>query len=565
VVLPMSGFGNVDPAVGVLFEAVGPQNADGGAPFSFLATDIGFTNPAGGGGGTGTGVIPEDVIYATDPGEMVDLVATITAFGTTSTFDGAYALDADFNPSFQATSGNGYGLDNIVQLGFVDLGAGFASGYESFSFKIKSSDLPNNTIIVKLEQGGAYGNVVLTDTTVSTDLGNGWYQVVLPMSGFANVDPAVGILFEAVGPQNADGGAPFSFLATDIGFTNPAGGGGGTGVIPEDVIYATDPAEVIDLVATITAFGTTSMFDGAYALDADFNPSFQAMSGSGYGLDNIVQLGFVDLPAGFASGYGSFSFKIKSGDLPNNTIIVKLEQGGAYGDVVLTDTTVSTDLGNGWYQVVLPMSGFGNVDPAVGVLFEAVGPQNADGGAPFSFLATDIGFSGTGGGGSDTCPPAGAELATNGDFEDGDLSCWEAITNGGTVTADNTQNNTMGGTWSAHVVTAGASNPTLKLNFLAEGTVQIGDVIDISFDMKGTAGAGGVIFPKLISEGATGSDGPILETIAVPNANWQTYPYSPTITADVTRGITFEISVVCGAVAGCIADVFIDNVTIQIR
>ena len=111
--------------------------------------------------------------------------------------------------------------------------------------------------------------------------------------------------------------------------------------------------------ATITAFGTTSMFDGAYALDADFNPSFQATSGSGYGLDNIVQLGFVDLAAGFASGYGSFSFKIKSSDLPNNTIIVKLEQGGAYGNVVLTDTSVSTDLGNGWYQVVLPMSGFG--------------------------------------------------------------------------------------------------------------------------------------------------------------------------------------------------------------
>jgi hypothetical protein len=182
----------------------------------------------------------------------------------------------------------------------------------------------------------------------------------------------------------------------------------------------------------------------------------------------------------------------------------------------------------------------------------------------------DIHFTaGGGGGGGGDCvrpaPGAGVELATNGDFEAGNLSCWEGINNGGTITPDNTQNNTAGGTWSAHVVTAGASNPTLKQNFLAEGTVQIGDVIDISFDMKGTAGAGGVIFPKLISEGAGGSDGPILETIAVPNANWQTYTYSPTITADVARGITFEISVVCGAVAGCIADVFIDNVSVTIR
>ncbi len=89
--------------------------------------------------------------------------------------------------------------------------------------------------------------------------------------------------------------------------------------------------------------------------------------------------------------------------------------------------------------------------------------------------------------------------------------------------------------------------------------------IDLCLDLGVPAGAGGVIFPKLISEGAVGSDGPILQTIDVPTAGWTTYTYSPTITADVTRGITFEISVVCGAVAGCIADVFIDNVSVQIR
>ena len=93
----------------------------------------------------------------------------------------------------------------------------------------------------------------------------------------------------------------------------------------------------------------------------------------------------------------------------------------------------------------------------------------------------------------------------------------------------------------------------------------IGDTINVSFDMKGTTGAGGVIFPKLISEGASGSDGPILETIAAPTAGWTTYSYSPVITADVTLGITFEISVVCGAVAGCTADVFIDNVSVTIQ
>ena len=129
---------------------------------------------------------------------------------------------------------------------------------------------------------------------------------------------------------------------------------------------------------------------------------------------------------------------------------MKLEQGGAYGDVVLTDTTVSTDLGNGWYQVVLPMSGFANVDPAVGVLFEAVGPQNADGGAPFSFLATDIGFSGTAGGGG------GERYLHNGDFETGDFTGWTQSTGGGTITLDSSGQGGRAGTVARLVATGSA-------------------------------------------------------------------------------------------------------------
>ena len=384
---------------------------------------------------------------------------------------------------------------------------------------------------------------------------NTWVSVDVPLTVFTGVDLTNAIQLKIVGNGTV-------FL-DNLYFATSGGGPADPGIIPDDVIYATDPGETVDLVATVSPFGTSSMFNGTYALDADFNPAFETLSGTGYGIPHIAQLGFIDLPAGFATDYETFSFKIKSADLPGNKVTVKLEGGGgAYGDVVLTDTTVSTPLGNGWYQVVLPMSGFTNVAPAVGVLFEAQDQTTG-----FSFLLTDIGFSGTGGpgGGGTSCPPVGSELATNGDFEAGDLSCWEGIVNNGTITADNAENNTVGGAWSAHVVAGAGGNPTIKQNFLAEGTVMIGDTIDISFDMKGTAGAGGVIFPKLISEGATGSDGPILETIAAPTAGWTTYTYSPTITADVARGITFEIAVVCGTDPGCIADVFIDNVTVQIR
>ena len=523
-------------------------------------TDIGFSGTAGGGG---AGVVPDDVVFATDPGEMVDLPPpAIDNFGSGAVFDFTFAGDADYNPALQVTSGEGYGAG--VHVGFIALtgyAPGFAAGYETLNFKVK--DLPAGTIEVKFIEGGDTSIVYdVTTYSGSENLGNGWYQVTIPMTDFAATIAAnQGFILGPLGDQ----GASFSFLLTDIGFSGTAGGGGADpGTIPEAVVYATDPSVVEDLApAGVDNFGSGAVFEFNFAGDADFDPSVQVTSGEGYGAG--VHVGFVAFTgyaAGFASGYGTFDFKAKINDISAAVPFeVKFIEGGDSSQSYdLTTYAGSTALGNDWYQVSIPMSDFAATIAAnQGFL---LGPAGGQAG-PFTMLLTDIGFSGTAGGGSSGCAPVGSELATNGDFEAGDLSCWEAIPNGGTITADNTENN--GGTWSAHVVTAGASNPTLKQNFLAEGTVAINDIIDISFDMKGTAGAGGVIFPKLISEGAVGSEGPILQTIDVPTAGWTTYTYSPTITADVTRGITFEISVVCGAVAGCIADVFIDNVSVQIR
>ncbi|MDJ0938375.1 MAG: family 16 glycosylhydrolase [Woeseiaceae bacterium] len=542
VTIPMSDFAaSLATNTAFLLGPVGDQ----GAPFSFQMTDIGFSTTAV--GPADPGLIPDDVIYATDPNETVDLVTTISPFGTTSQFEGMYALDPDFNPAFEAQSGSGYGLDNIVQLGFVDLPMGFATGYESFLFKIKSDDLPGNTIVVKLEGGGGeYGDVVLTDTNVSTPLGNGWYQVVLPMADFTNVADAVGVLFERVGPQNADGGMPFSMLVTDIGFNNPTVG---MSIIPDDVIYATDPNEMVDLVATISAFGTTSMFDGAYALDPDYNPAFEAQSGNGYGLDNIVQLGFIDLPMGFATGYESFVFKIKSSDLPGNTVVVKLEGGGGeYGDVVLTDTNVSTPLGNGWYQVVLPMADFTNVADAVGILFERVGPQNADGGMPFSMLLTDIGFNNPVGG--------TGNLITNGGFETGLLDPWADFGNGmGTITVSAAE--ASEGTNSVNIVAGDSQTVFLRQSGLGAGTVMNGDTLNISFDLKGTA----TDVPVLPTLEGTG----VIETITAVPADWMPFTYQVTLGADFPGGVFFEIGVPCGPVPTCSANIFIDNVIVTIQ
>ncbi|MEM8684367.1 MAG: family 16 glycosylhydrolase [Pseudomonadota bacterium] len=555
VVVPLSDCAGVETAVGVLFERVGPQTADGGSPFSFLATDIGFNSPS-----ALPGTVPANIIFASS--SAPNLTTTITAFGTTSQFDGNFTLDRDFSPAFEARSGSGYGLDNIVQLGFIGLPAGFASAYDAFIFKIKSSDLPGNAIEIKLEGGGSCGVIALDDTNFSTALGNGWFQVEVPISNCAGVNTATGILFERVGPQNADGGSPFSILLTDIGFEDAAVSVD-PGLIPDDVIYATDPGEMVDLVTTITAFGTTSQFEGNFTSDPDFSPVFEARSGNGYGLDNIVQLGFIGLTAGFATGYDEFLFKIKSSDLPGNSIEVKLEGGGSCGVTDLADTGRSTPLGNGWFQVVVPVIACTGVDTAVGVLFERVGPQNADGGSPFTILVTDIGFNNAAAGG-------GSNLAVNGDFETGDFTGWSQAVGSG-VQSISTDTPADGGTWSASL--SANTNPgdggttEIKQANLGAGTLSVGDVVTVSFDVKGTFGTGGQLNVLSFTEfGGGGADLSDNRIISGGVDDWTTQTFDVTLSGtDASGGFSLALNPVCGAVAGCVSNVLIDNVSITVN
>jgi hypothetical protein len=517
----------------------------------------------GGGGGDVFDVItfddPEVTYTLTDFGGNASVVTNDPAGGTNQVAQVVKTASAQVWAGTTVSTGENQSVPTIP----------FDADNTRMSVRVYS---PDAGIPVRLKVEDASNDAITVEAEAATTAVNAWETLVFDFANqvpgtaalnLANTYNKVSIFFN-FGVDGATAGEKIYYF-DDVAFGGD--GGGGAGIIPEAVVFATDPAVVEDLAPpALDNFGSGAVFNPEFALDPDYNPAFEVVSGEGYGLGTHVGfVAFLGYPAGFAADFGTLEFKAKVNAPGSATAFeVKFFGGGDNGKVYdLTTYAGSTELGNGWYQVQIPMSDFAaNIEAQNGFLLGPLGGQAG----PFTMLLTDIGFSGTaGGGGSGNCDPVGAELATNGDFERGDLSCWEAITNGGSITADNTENNTVGGTWSAHVVTAGASNPTLKLNFLAAGTVAIGDVVDISFDMKGVASAGGVIFPKLISEGATGSDGPILETIAVPTAGWTTYTYSPSIVADVTRGITFEISVVCGAVAGCTADVFIDNVSVQIR
>ena len=111
-------------------------------------------------------------------------------------------------------------------------------------------------------------------------------------------------------------------------------------------------------------------------------------------------------------------------------------------------------------------------------------------------------------------------------------------------------------------------NPTLKLANLGAGTLTPGQSVTVSFDWKGADANGGVVDVVLFSEvtgGGVSKTDAILGGGGFP-ANWtKVGPLNLTAGPDVSGGVTLQITAICGGVAGCVSDVFIDNVSIVIN
>jgi hypothetical protein len=165
-----------------------------------------------------------------------------------------------------------------------------------------------------------------------------------------------------------------------------------------------------------------------------------------------------------------------------------------------------------------------------------------------------------GGGGGAT-----GELAVNGGFESGDFTGWETSPNGGTITITT---DSSAGDFAANLNITAAGNPTLKAANLGAGAIAPGQQITVSFDWKGSDANGGVVDIRLFSElsgGGVSATEIIREGAGFP-ANWTTVgPLIITTGPDVSGGVTLQFTAICGAVAGCVSDVYIDNVSIVIN
>ncbi len=544
VAMQMSVFGDVSTSSQIVFQTLDGAYAAGAV---FYLTDIGFTA----GGGAGVGVVPEVVIYAAD-GTAPDLGPIYDPFGSGSAF--ATVVDSSFANALEVTVGVGYGGGALAQLGLTQLAPGFASGFGEFVFKVKGLTA-DNTLLVKFEAGG--GAEVQVDLTAPpanvtvTDLGDGWSQVVMQMSVFGDVSTSSQIVFQTLDGAYAAGDV---FYLTDIGFM---AGSAGAGVVPEVVIYAADGAAA-DLAPVYDPFGSGSAF--ATVVDSSYANALEVTVGVGYGGGALAQLGLTQLAAGFAATYDEFVFKVK-GLTADNTLLVKFEAGG--GAEVQVDLTAPpanvtvTDLGDGWSQVVMQMSVFGDVSTSSQIVFQTLDGAYAAGAV---FYLTDIGFMTASGGG-------GPGLVVNGGFDDG-FTGWETFNNGGTFTIAATAGSDGGP--AANLNATSPANPTIKQTLIGAGVIGPNQTFSVTFDWRGTAANGGVIAFQVFSEqtggGVTkadlvqGGDGFPADWTTVGPLNFT----SAGTAAAVGDGLTLEISAICGGVAGCVSDLFIDNLVVEI-
>ena len=358
--IALSDFGDISSAVEFAIHSASGT--------TMLVTDIGLS-------GTVTAPVTPvstDFVYSSDVNATPNWIGDGTDFSYSDwstqqagdIFEGSYTGDADYGQVWQV-KGSGWG-SALAMTGFT---AGFASGYTNLVFKV---NLDSGTEVkVKFPNGSPEEKSydLLTDGTA---LSNGWYQMEIDMSDFGDVSSAIEFAIHSASGT--------TMLVTDIGFN------GTVVAVSSDYVYSSDAGVTPNWIGDGTDFSYSDwstqqagdIFEGGYTGDADYGQVWQ-VKGSGWG-SALAMTGFT---AGFASGYAKLMFKAKldSGD----EVKVKFPSGSPE-ELSYFFSTNGLALNNGWYQMEIALSDFGDISSAVEfAIHTATGT---------TMYLTDIAFSG---------------------------------------------------------------------------------------------------------------------------------------------------------------------------
>ncbi len=423
--------------------------------------------------------------------------------------------------------------------------------------------------------GNSAAQVERTVNVASTDT----QAPVITLVGDATINITVGDTFNdpgATATDNVDGDITANIVVTGTVDTNTAGNytlrynvsdvaGNAANEVTRTVVVATSdgPGDNL-LVNGDFEEGNTAWYGNA------FNPTEEG--GNTYNFANVATAGNpfdVNLSQLVTLVPGStYTLTFDASSDGNRTMIVGIGQSA---DPFYADTEV-VNLTNTTQTFTLELSA---VDDGTSNTFgDATSRVIFDMGAAVGVVVIDnVSLILTGDGGGITPPPSGDNILTNGDFESGsgDGNGWLSFNNGGTAAFDNTINN--GGSFSGKLATNGASNPGFKQERVGIGTVQAGDVVQVSFDHIGslTAPEGGVFNVLLFVERAEGEPGDPITHIFDPRPTlsdtWSTFTatYNIPSGASVTGGISILIESVCGGAPGCSVSANIDNVSVVLN
>lgn len=393
VSIPMSNFPTVDSYNYLVIKSDTSSTTD----FSFLVTDIFLQNSIGTRGPECDAPNTAAPSPSNDPNAVISLLSSVYTAGADVDTWAQFGTAALFETNLQGTD-----IKRYANLGFVGVQTESnpidVSGMTNLRLDVWSTEVSQlKTVLVDfLGDGYAGANGDSESFVISTLTPGEWTAIDIPMSDFttAGLSSTTDInqmIFAAEGSTGT------IFVNNVYYYDAGATGGSGASIFPEVVLFSSDPVtSPADLVfgtdyTGYTPFGSGSTFDAAYTEDSTYDNVFAVTTGSGYSVP-VGQLAFEGFAAGFAAGlYDELVFKIKGVD--SDLIRVKFQDppDNPYIDVALTGSTsdyTARDIGDGWYQVVIPIdSSFGDISASTFLIFE-----NNTAVANYTFFLTDIGF-----------------------------------------------------------------------------------------------------------------------------------------------------------------------------